>query len=78
MADPDSRYGDATGNADRIFGAQQPQATGLGVTQVGCDLRSSLTHPRKRALRYSGAPSRWTTWPPNLWAGLPAAPPAQA
>jgi hypothetical protein len=30
---------------------------------------------RMRALRYSAAPSSWTTWPPNLSAGPPTAAP---
>src|SRR5258706_8170900 len=39
-----------------------------------CGLRSSLTHGQMRSLRCSSAPSIWTTWPPNLSAGPPAAP----
>ena len=45
----------AAGDANRSFGAH------AGHLRC-CGLRCSLTHPRMRALRYSAAPSSWTTW----------------
>ncbi len=43
----------------RIFGAHAAHLR-------RCGLRYSLTHARMRSLRYSAAPSIWTTWSPNL------------
>jgi hypothetical protein len=45
----------AARDANRIFGAH---AAHLRC----CSLRCSLTHLAMRALRYSAAPSSWTTW----------------
>ena len=62
-------------DASRIFGAHAAHLR-------RCDLRSSLTHPRMRALRCSAAPlgpprrSRGRDpWTPNLSAGPPTTPP---